>query len=952
MEFEQSIAVLGPLGAGKSYLFQEIGKRITKQWPLHVPEPSRYRIHSEDYPELQKYVFSVYKKASQLKLDVPEHIGLLVLKWAHLIDFFKPDALRQYLYFFEFLRKLVGLGVDHYVLTVTHMDLFPADSISWYNDTVDQLARALEKTFGLSIQRPPIPIATGAFGRLDTLSKTKANMASSYNDSSLLLEALNRLASSSRRPNRGLWVLGGLEHRRSRKGLYWKTGHQARRCPLGKRRVRIYPPGIECIVKDDNRIISADNPPSEFHELDSFSEQNQFYIMVASDSTATDRSVIELHAFLDDSVNSNALQDENRSFSFTFFGPQNSEGEIDRSIPIKIHNEFPENLFSEAISADRPETFGQAIGHESQLLIYCRKTGVIAETYKSDQDAGRVLIWDHNTNGEPILIGVGRITGFPDMEIQDYVEKLILFDQFRVGKNPQTKMLSFVLEKIYHNSKTFMETSADELDLDFIRDRQIEVKADFQRILDETLYVQETIRKKGLPNQLRNLHPHLHRARQKLSEQFQEIANLLEREKPEEAIERKMRSLREDYVRTTQLIRKQTIFPFRSSVKGTVRKQPREMRIKINVLDRLPRKLSYYPRRPAVLDQLSETLSQLLDNSQWNRGREYPLKINIFIDPPTIKTPDCIMIHYQDNGILTKEVHRKMEKSESGIRVAQQKLSLEGVSFDLSPHIGAATASTLRIPVWTQRLNTLENLSADLLEIFCAVDFEMLKNEDDFPDFLGRFYSILKNSVLKNWDGAHIRRVITNLLIEAENSTCMHKAWFHHNRAFLSDPLQPASYNEIQKIKAITFQLLQKPTVYAIEKAVLDAKAAFPKYHIHIENIHDRHLLHRIESASVYYFLRDTVFWGLRDHILPCISVQKASKLVFGFESQRSGQGDEILVILSGLRIPNLSKIIVPFRTRMLLFESVSATVDELKGRLILRVPANKLGAKGVQYKW
>ena len=938
-----SMAVLGPEGAGKRSVFEQLGTIIPKQWPPHIREPLRYKVHSNDYPYLSRYVFSIYSNVSELTLDLPERKGLLVLSLAHLDEFTKPDALKQYFFFFEFLQKLVWLGVDHYVLLVTHMDLLPTASITWFNKTIKCLKQVLETIFELTINEC-VPVARESGSYIDNLFDTKSDGILSWNRGPALVEALNTMVSKGKQTGVGLWVLGEIEHKSEPEESQWTTIHHARGEIGKKTQAMVYPHGLECIITADNKIISTDSQSIKPTKVDG-SHKKKSLVLVSSDTSAKERAIIEVHALLKSQITPYELHHENRSYTFTFFGPQNKEGEVDRSTPSRISSISPE-IFPESLLTNNQETIRQALGEEAHLRISCRRMGAVAGIFRDDQDAGRVLIWDDRSDEVPILIGVGRITGFPDIEIQDFVAKLMHFDQFRLREDSQSKMLSFLLEKIYHDSKHFAETPASKIDLYLIKTTQNAVEEDFQKILDKTLFIEKRIKEGKLPSELGSLHPHLYKARKVLSKQYQQLATLFKAQGSDKLIEQGLKALREEYARNTELIRKQTVFPLWTCVRDAERKLTKEMKTNVTIHNRLTKDWSYYPQKPSVLEHIVEALCQLFDNSRRHVASDDNINIHVFIDPPTVKSPDRVLIQYQDNGILTEEILRKIKDSESGIRAVQQKLSFDGAELEISPHTGDGIAFILYIPIWIQRLSKLENLSKDLSEILSAVDFEKLKTESVFPDFLGQL-----DAILLNRNAGSLQEKLKVLLTDAERASGSFRRWFDHNRPFLSCPLQPASYNELQEIRQSICHLRDKPTVSAVREAVSQVKTAFPIHQIRIKRLSNDFPSHRIESARIYYCLRDTIAWGLSDLILPEISARKRSGLLFDFQFSQHDQGDEVCISLYVPKIKDLSRVLLPLRTRLLLLGAATTFTPGSEDTVVLRVPVQKLKVKEYK-KW
>lgn len=935
MDFTESIAVLGPEEAGKTSLLSQMGERISTQWSYRVTEPVRYKINPDVCPELAKTVFSVYESPSQLMLDFPERRGLIVLNLNQLRTFSKADALQQYSDFFEFLRKLTWLGVDQFVLAITYMDILPVSEYPWFFRTSKRVVEGLETIFEFNI-KGLAPLTMDGSGSYDNLFKAKPKDILPWNEGPTLIDALrDMILSNNVMSKKGFWASGKIENQGEDGKNQWSITHKARGNIIEGQQVRVYPEDLKGKLATNGKVIEFEYESEKLDKI-SNARQDEVSVLISANSGAHEHTLLRVHTILKSGVSPLEPQIANRVFSFTFFGSQNKEGEINKSTPAGSDIHSPTLSDQKSLMSFDREDLKQTLGHEAYLRIYCRGSGAVTDLYNKDPDAGRVLIWDVDVK-KRVLIGVGRITDFPNIQIQDFTEKLMLFDQFRVMENPASKLLIFTLEKIYHNSKRFMEISSNQLNPTFIKETQKRIVKSFDTILRETTGIQDKIIKEYLPRDLVNLHPHLSDAKDTLLEQYEELLQLISSDKSEKVIQQRLDYLKEEYTRNDGYVRNQAFEPFLNCAEEAVNSLPKEMRTKVKIHNRMLRDCSYYPREPSALETILETLDRLLDNSRSYASKEDDIRVDIFIDPPDFKNPDHVRILYQDNGIVDKTTLHRIKKSERGIKVLKKKMSYEEVELQEPVQMGCGTRFIIKISTWKHRLGNIESAAADLVDILSSIDYKLLKIGQTNDNFLIRLDSILDNE-----DRSALQQELKNLLSEAKEVSESDEHWFQRSHSYFYSPTSSDSFTEIREIRRTIHHLSNLPVFHAVYEAVALARTAFPKYSIRVPNSPESLPLHKIKSASFYQTLMDTFSWGLTDLIMPHMIKDSQNKLAFSFRMSPPGQdGEQIAVFLTGLPA-DLSGILVPLKSRFAYLGVKMAFPGEMKNTVVFHIPVQK----------
>lgn len=906
------IAVLGPEGAGKRTLLSNIDPSIPKNRDPFGPDPIDCSLRNSDYQALENYILRIYSNFDHIKQGYPERNGLLIFSFKQVLEFSRPDALQQYSHFLEYLQKFAWLNVSHYIMAITHIDHLAVDDLAWVDKKTNSLKCLLERIFSITIEHY-IPLSRQQDGTIENLFDKKPGDHIDNNKKLTLLWALNSLVTRSS-PRKGLnpWVVGRLGQDSSGSNFIWKTIHQTRGKIEPKNKIRILPSRLEGSIDQDYRFLPATAASLDDGQI-VINRDKKNSILVSADSTAKTTAIMDLRAILQSDISPFDLQNENRSFTFTFFGPQTTEGEIDRCNPANISSPSQNLGHYQELIIDNKETIIQSLGQETNIRISCRNANIVVDIWNNDFDAGNVLIWDDRSNDNVQLIGIGRIIGFPDTEIQDCVEKLMLFDRFRLQKDFNNRMLSYELERVFHNFKRFLENKATGLTLEFIEKRIDSFNKEFDPIFKKTVSIQDRIKTGELPDILRNLHAHLDHSKKKLSKQYNQIADLIKVNAPHHELDRLLHSLHNEHIKNVEFIRKHNIFPIWSCVSEAIRSLSNEMKTKVTIHNQIPRDWAYFPENPQVLENVYEALCQLFDNSRTHAHWIDDIKVDVFIDPPSSLRTNSVCIQYQDNGVYKKKTQKLIEKSEGGLRLIKRKLEDNGAGLSPSGPIGLGTSYELDIPVWSQKSNRAEALVLEVLEILNAVDYEILERGEYFQDYLRQF-----EKILLSWSPESSFKSLYSLLADAAKHNQADPNNCEEALERISFTKESDSIRKLRVIGEVAHQLRFSPILDVIHTAIAKIRTNWGDHRIHVRKSTKKLPYHRVKSYRNHEAFRAAMDWFFLDVLFPHLPLEKRNKIVFDLKHEGETSKDRLRMRIGFPEIKGMKNFTLPITTRLI----------------------------------
>lgn len=919
------IAVFGPEGAGKRTILSCIDSNIPKTIDPYGSKPQDYHLTNSKYLELEKFIFRNYSELSQIKRDYSIYFGLLVFSLRHVMEFKRPDAFQQYYHFLEFLQKFTWLNVSQYLIAITHLDLVSNGDMSWLHQEIDKLEDNLERAFSIAIEQS-ILLSLNSNGTFQNLFGEKDNGVINKNDQALL-PALDSLVSiNDKRWSSKTWFLGRLEKEKVENNYIWKTVHKTRGEILKNNKIIVHQKQIDGSIDYQNHFIPSSLIDEAACNEVTGSNINKM-ILVPYDSTARTATTMDVHVLLRSGISPSDLKDKNRSFFFLFFGPQVTEGDIDRCTPSRRLVQNPSSDIDYFLTESDNYSIHHHLGQEANLRIHCRYANIVVDSWENDPDSGSVLIFDDRGDDNIKLIAIGKIKSFPDSLIKDTIEKLMLYDKYRAQDNSDSRLLSYRFHNVYHTLKNFAANRPQVFTSKFINQRKKVVDEEYDLILEETILIENKIRNGELPRQLGNLFPHLVQLSKKLSEQYDQIYSYVRENKPHDMLKKLLLSMKNEHTKNVEVIRKYTVFPIWSCISEVQRGLGNDIKTKVKIHNLIPKDLAYYPENPTVLDYLFEAIWILIDNSRTHIVNKGDIQIDIFIDPPNLLNPNCVRVQYQDNGIFTNKVCNLIEKGEGALRLLMREFSFKDDEVRLSAgsEIGMATSFVIDIPVWTQKTKRPELILKDLLEIFNAIDYDMLEKGEPFQNYLKQFEKILLSSHTKA-SGKALHKLVNEAanFSAAYRQVCLNIA----DRAKTINLLNKGS--DLNHIIDMTHNLQFYPVNQMISVFISNIQTADKNTAKNIKVINNTKILHRIRSYKNYNSIC---------HALINMLIVKASEISVEIKYLKDKYVDNILLTFHIPKKSNIKQSVLPLITRL---HHLGAGTKK-KRKLQIFLPVNKI---------
>lgn len=938
----RSIAVIGPEYAGKEFISRKIAHRSGRL--PYLRGPVRHGLRTEYYPEMGRYVLSIYSGVDDLSIDLSENVGLIVFNFNQVAHLDSWDAISDYQLCFESLEKAVWLGIKDYVVAITHVDLCTEkiEPEKWFLSNADKVTSFLTDGFGIRVHGC-VPIGRDGAGNLVDCIAGKRSIDVGPNIADLNM-VLKLLISTDRQYADQLWITGKIQHSKARQHFLRINidASRGRGVLRNNDLVKAYPGEIPCMAHISEKGNGFEIGIEQTYHLDDLEKSGKI-ILVSSDSDPLPRMVLDVHAILRSGLNARRLENEERNYRFGFFGQEKKKGDIIRIRPVRLVQ-----------AIDQPATSGmnrpgsrQHFGDEVVLRIGLRERAVV-QLYGNDTNAGRVLIWEETEDSELRFLGAGRIIGFPNLEIEDIVHQLLLLDQLRMQCAHQSQNRGLCIHKfqqIYHaSSNTFR--LANSSDSKAIRSKKDDIEREFDKLIDDVRSSIEAVDKETISETSFRLVPHLVQAKNSLSRQYDLIDRMIQKCEIAQFNATK-RAISHECSEYVDFIRLYSDMPIAKHVHAAANEfsQYGARVVTHNQLKEDYEHYAFYPKNSYILETLGGVIAELFTNSQkafQERFRDNleELAVHIFIEPPKAQDPNHLDIFYCDSGLLDTEVAQKFrEKIESRrgqFCTDSEKLYRLGAKLGLVEKcIEKATTFSLRIPVWFQGPRRLENILFELVEIMSAIDFEICNTRAKSSLFLNHIAEILRSTPPED-----LAKELRVLWSEARNTSEWSRKWSPRISAALSSLSIMEETPQVRKLALYSIeQLLDRPALTSVRNAINTIKKELAFRCGNIELIETDILPHLMESARTFRSLTRTIEWGLREVAASQLrSKPKSGDLKFRVHLIDSGDQKEIEIIIKGSGLLDLAMELLPLQSRLATLDIKTSTVSTT-GELHIYVP-------------
>ncbi len=945
----QSIAVVGQVQTGKRAICSLLGEKLAVQ----THGPLRYKITLQDFPGLKGYVLTIYSKLDHLNLDMSEKTGIIVLNPDKITSLCSEQRFKRHQRFFEMLGRLCWLGVERYILVVNHThDLKPND-IDWFEDMSQKFSRMLEKDLfccHLKVEAC-VPV-----GQKDKHHWYNIRQREPWYAGPSLAQALENLAVIFDQPSYPLWAVGTAIPTDKDTVFWLRTEKPARGLFCENTPVRIFLDNVDAsegfhgVLRVDRRTEKENSVILSVKLQNGMLYQTSSVVVVSNAAPVRSPRVIRIDALLNGGVTLDQLYA--MDLDLKFFGPHSRGGQILNS---------PKPL-------DDPY-FDPSLGQRTYLEIHALGKPVI-EPFVKDAEAGRVLIYQKDHTGlSGNLIGVGRIMSFFDYEMKDLINQLMQVDQLQFtlyqeqdDDPPQLVFWTQELERLIHDMKRDVEMLqiwGNVKTSDYVQ-RMHEFDEGFEYIIANIKSLRTCSPFAKYTSLINVVITHLDEVKGNLLKSFQEFADKTEVDR----IDTNVSHIARKYDELKRLINRRTTQPVRKLIREIMGFfEEKGIHFLYAIHDHLPQDVDHYPKeipraayqemeRETPIYSIQETIKDALAELTHNSVKYYDvagigqdLRIDIFIDPPSVEKPSQVNVWFQDNGALTEKTFDHIQNSKQGWHHHRKHLEHYNIELDVSDRIGFGTTCCLSIPIWLSQPDTLQNI-VTLTTALQYIDRIRQRQTGICPDYLNR----LSNTLHFPQEESMLATKIQELRAASEQSIRLLPAlpvWAKNGIAQfdgLVSVLHSRSDRHIKQVKRLLRHLQQHAVPHILQdvrneiwkymqKDIYSFRKSFTKeelMHITLSDVPDYRLLY----PSMYFTLRDTLIWGLKECMLDdgdCRSV-----LV---EYRMSDNRETIELLLSGAGIHSSGKALFPFRTRLANLGINNEMVGNTEDMLVLSIP-------------
>ncbi len=915
----QSIAVVGQVQTGKRAICGLLGEKLSVQ----PNEPLRYKITLQDFPGLKGYVLTIYSKLEHLNLDMSEKAGIIVLNPDRITSLCSEQRFKKHRRFFEMLGKLCWLGVERYILVVNHIHDDNSSDIDWFEEMSQKFSRTLEKDLHCCHLKVDACVPVG---QKDKRQWYNIQQREPWYAGPSLAQALENLAAIFEQPSRPLWAVGTAIPTDKDTVFWLRTEKPARGLFCENTPVRIFLDNVDAsegfhgVLRVDRRTEKENSAILSVKLQNGRLYQTSSVVVVSSAVPIRSPRVIRIDALLKDGVTLDELHA--MDLDLKFFGPHSRGGQILNS---------PKPL-------DDPY-FHPSLGQRTYLEIHTLGKPVI-EPFVKDAEAGRALIYQKDHAGSSgNLIGVGQIMSFFDYEMKDLIDQLMKVDQLQFtsgrphGETARTPTFwTQELERVLHDMKRDVQMLLfqENRKTPNYAQRVRKFEDEFERIIGKIKFLRTRAVFKHYTPLINVVITQLDEVKGKLLNVFQEF----EGETDTAVLEEKSKHIVSYYENMKRLINRRTTQPIRNLLRETMRFfEEQDINCRHEIHDHLPQDIDYYPKEVtfstaaySMLDTIKDSLAELTHNSVKYYGTNrtgQELRIDSFIDPPSIEEPLQVKVWFQDNGILTEKILENIRNSRRGWHNHRKRLEQYGIEIGVSNHIGFGTTSVLSIPIWRSQDDGFQNILT-LAAALHYVDREKQKQTGICPDYFGRLFNALHSPE----ESRIIETKISELRAESEQAMqplSDSPVWIRNGLVqfdTLGHILRSRSERQIQQIKRLLWHLQQHPIPHILQDVQNDIWKYMQKdtYSFRKSLIKEEIMpitfyevpAYRLLHPSRYFIVKNTLLWGLKE----CILDDENNKSI-SVACRMSDNRTQMELLFSGEGIRGSGETFFPFRTRL-----------------------------------
>jgi len=907
----RSIAVIGFERSGKKTICSALGESPKKSTDWRKPD--RYKMKTEfgiKYPEFERYVLSVYTKKGQLNLDMPESIGILVLRPSDIERLLCEDATEWYYYFFKLLENLIALGVERYLICITFFDKWkeahqqPKKMFEEYSEKIINFFR---KRYSISVEGC-VPVAKFGNCLLGIDNESGDHILSWYEDKPLLA-ALQTLIRSQKSVSDKLLALGKFGNFGTGHGVIEATfspdkiarGQLEDGLPVQIGTDRVMATLKEKIDSQNYKIVFS--PDSEIPD-----EINEHVVFPQSQLLRPNQYILA-EVLVDRAAKKYAI-DSWKDCLITFFGAQRAE-------PAKIKNEnnwpFQKSVkYNYLSSTDKSKE--KSLGNKQFLKIDIREYPVVYDLFPIDPDFGRIIIWKFDQPKHPKLIATGRIIDASDCaKNDDNIKKIWECQLEQIKHHKKSVRPHSKLHKCFHKIKSLFWNICNNIDSfpDSIK-RLNNLDFSFTDMLREINKTMGSISEGPLE--------YIRREKQDLKYYLEKITaeNLTEKNiiamasrlasEYEKKCERLNKYDCEIKDRVASILQQLSIESV--DIEKLLTEKP-SLNNPIPICNRLPEHWQFYP----VKSDLFESIQSAFDELDLNSQKYSPTKQKrfiIFIDPPVPEHCDCVKITFLEFTILDKQIKTRINDSVKGgiKKIIINDLKDSGIECEYPGRLGDCIGLAVYLPVIISRHDHPTEITLEFIELCSQENCFIKGNAFSYLEKLETVFNKQKIEIGENLE--QLFDEIENDL--KENYQNKRKEWIQglneSIKRFQKD--SHISGSDLQDAMDIIGKTLHRPAFNIIKEAQQYVKE---RCNISISNDNSNSIApHCLKFPNQYRSIRHTVDICI---ILISKAIQNENnKIILSVIKSPEKKKDELIITIE-IEVEGLEKILMPIPTRL-----------------------------------
>jgi len=819
-----------------------------------------------------------------LNLQHSEQAGLLVLSPRVISSLQRPHAFERHRILVELIQSLSFLGVNQYVLAVTHLYQV-RDPKLWFMRATNACAERLKEWFRINVTHPAVPILPGS------------DSGESLSSSAHWVNLQDATGLSDMLPGyEGPTLVSALEDLVGElsQGKWWITanvvsGQDDQECLLVERHVargRSRGPEDALIYDGQEEPVKAKLRPHDLGYmaiLDGSRElrRDREVVVTELDTTNTKEDKARVRRAwkaigvellpIRSETDLGGFRDLLNEAEVTLFGEQRFRAESieeeEAPLTVEKHDTGP------ADQLEAPNDVRATLSRASRAILSLRHRHLMV-SFDTDRDAGRLLLRYRRPDGSMAPFAVGKVVASLEPKRGFLTSSFLELDRLRILSNGNQDLLFNEFSAALHKLKNQWPdlpvfSSGDERPpaerkgevwhqcLDNCRKPAADFRVamrELRRAIERALEIpmaDANAEEDSIDKSIRGAAHSLEKFTDDFQDSVQAIQNALEaRTATLEQLNAKypfFRGLRTMCADVNASLGDPVVRAVCMMAEG-IKSDPEWSQWSVEVVPAgggLGRDyktsqevVTYYPLRYKAVSHVKKNLETLLSNVR-QHAYKHGTQADIFLDLPAYHEAPMLAIWVQDRSILDDEVLSRMTPFSQGLgNVSRSSLRLVLPEDDFS---GLNTVVGMRVPVWLYRHNRLKPTIEELASLLNLIDYRCKTS--------GAHFYCLFAQVLDIFDAQNFSRHVFAKLEKEAVAACealgsrlaRYKAFVAMLSQALSDMASPAREAEWQNAWEDLSALARCPLTWLGAESTTDGAGSYI-----LENIH---LARRVKDA-------------------------------------------------------------------------------------------------------